>query len=79
MFGSFALVLIRGLLILSRGSSSITGPPPPPELLPEPPGRAPRFKKKIKMKKKVKRGRIFNWQKEREGVMHRWGWMKQTQ
>ena len=42
MFGSFALVLIKGLLILSIGISNITGPPPPPLLLPEPPGGAPK-------------------------------------
>lgn len=42
LFGSFALVLIKGLLILSIGISNITGPPPPPLLLPEPPGGAPK-------------------------------------
>jgi len=43
LFGSFALVLIKGLLILSIGISNITGPPPPPLLLPEPPGGAPKY------------------------------------
>jgi hypothetical protein len=38
LIGSFDLVLIKGLLILSKGSSNITGPTPEEELLPE---RAP--------------------------------------